>query len=353
MNKRIKKFLNLFLLITIAALVVTGCANDKENQPKQDESAKVEENDETKELTKVTVSEFRDIMWAPVHIAYQNGYFEEEGLDVEFAVYGDGPVAFQGMHAGDSQFCLLSIDPVFRAFDEGLESKLVAAVDTVRLYGFASSKDITEISQLKGKSIFAGAPGSAPYSFVWSILEKAGLNPEEDVTFVQMPYGASIAALDQGTIQGSYMDNADRNAFTKIGANFLVDSIKAETRKEIFGSDKFEASIITATKKFVDENPEVVQKFVNATVEGAKWIQEHSDKEVAEALAPLYDGTPMETLIEKVELSRIAYSPDCLISDEGYKAMENFSLKTGVLKKEVGYENIIDMSFVEKANKSK
>lgn len=287
MNKGMKKFSKLFLIITIAALFVTGCTNNKENH-------------ESEELTKVTVSEFRGVKYAPVHVAYQNGYFKEEGLDVEFAVYGDGPVAFQGMHAGDSQFCLLSIDPVFRAFDEGLESKLVAAVDTTRLYGFAGSKYITDISQLKGKSVFAGAPGSAPpYSFVWSLLENAGLNPEEDITFVQMDYGASIAALDKGTIDGSYMDHYNKRKFEEIGANILVDGEDAKTRKEIFGSDKFEASIITATKKFVDENPEIVQKFVNATVKGAKWTQEHSDKEVAEVLAPLYDGMPMETLIEK------------------------------------------------------
>ena len=60
----------------------------------------------------------------------------------------------------------------------------------------------------------------------------------------------------------------------------------------------------------------------------------------------------METLIEKVELSRLAFSPDCLISEEGYNAMEKFCLKTGVLKKEIGYENIVDMSFLKKANKS-
>ena len=339
MDIKIKRFSKLLLITTIFALFVTGCTNTKENS-------------ESEELTKITVSEFRGVKYAPVHVAYENGYFKDEGLDVEFAVYGDGPVAFQGMHAGDSQFCLLSIDPVFRAFDEGLESKLVAAVDTTRLYGFAGSKDITDISELKGKSIFAGAPGSAPYSFVWSLLENAGLNPKEDITFVQMDYGASIAALDRGTIDGSYMDHYNKRNFEEIGANILVDGENAETRKEIFGSDKFEASIITATKKFVDENPEVVQKFVNATVKGAKWVQDHSDKEVAEVLAPLYDGMPMETLIEKVKLSRIAYSPDCLISEEGYKAMENFSLKTGVLKKKIGYENIIDMSFVKKANKS-
>ncbi len=156
MNKGMKKFSKLFLIITIAALFVTGCTNNKENH-------------ESEELTKVTVSEFRGVKYAPVHVAYQNGYFKEEGLDVEFAVYGDGPVAFQGMHAGDSQFCLLSIDPVFRAFDEGLESKLVAAVDTTRLYGFAGSKYITDISQLKGKSVFAGAPGSAPHILLFGV----------------------------------------------------------------------------------------------------------------------------------------------------------------------------------------
>ncbi len=347
MNKTIKKIFSLSVLMIVVALIFTGCTNGKENQ-----EAKVKSEESPKELTKVTVSEFRGVKYAPVHVAYQNGYYEDEGLDIEFAVYGDGPVAFQGMHAGDSQFCLLSIDPVFRAFDEGLESKLIAAVDTTRLYGFAGSKDITDISQLKGKSVFAGAPGSAPYSFVWSLLENAGLNPEEDITFVQMDYGASIAALDQGTIDASYMDHYNKRKFEEIGANILVDGEDAETRKEIFGSEKFEASIITATKEFVDENPEIVQKFVNGTLKGCQWVQEHSDKEVAEVLAPLYDGTPMETLIEKVELSRLAFSPDCLISEEGYNAMEKFCLKTGVLKKEIGYENIVDMSFLKKANKS-
>ena len=148
MNKTIKKIFSLSVLMIVVALIFTGCTNGKENQ-----EAKVKSEENPKELTKVTVSEFRGVKYAPVHVAYQNGYYEDEGLDIEFAVYGDGPVAFQGMHAGDSQFCLLSIDPVFRAFDEGLESKLIAAVDTTRLYGFAGSKDITDISQLKGKSV--------------------------------------------------------------------------------------------------------------------------------------------------------------------------------------------------------
>ncbi len=345
MKKNTKKLISLFMLIIIAAAFVVGCTKNETNDSTGD-------NTEKNELTKVVVSEFRSTNYAPVHVAYLNGYFEEEGLNVEFAVYGDGPVAFQGMHAGDSQFCMLSIDPVLKAFDQGLESTVVAAVDTIRLYGFVGSKDITDLSQLKGKSIFAGAPGSAPYTFVWSILENAGLDPEKDVTFVQTQYGASISALNQGTIDASYMDNANRNRFKEIGANFLVDCADPETRKEIFGSDRYEASIITTTKKYAQENPEIIQKFVNATVRGCEWIQNHSDEEVAELLAPMYDGTPMETLIEQIQLTRIAYSPDGFITEEGYAAMEGFCLKAGIIENPVGYENIIDMSFVEKAKQN-
>jgi len=287
MNKRFIKFTKIALLFTLAMSIFAGCAN---NSGTQSEGSAQEEQ---KEMTKVVVSEFRGMNYAAVHIADALGYFEEEGIEVEFAVYGDGPVAFQGMHAG--------------------------------------------------------APGSAPYSFIWSILEEGGLNPAEDVTFAQMQYGASMAALEQGTIDASYMDHYNRNKFSAIGANFLVDGADMETKKRVFGSEKFEGSIITATKKFVDENPETVQSFINGVAKGAKWLTSHSDEEVAEVLMPYHDGSTKEDLIERISLIKIAYSPDLKISEEGYEAMENFSLKTGVLKNKVGYENIIDMRFVEQA----
>jgi len=336
-----KKILSILLAVTMVITLMSGCGNKKTDQPAANG-----------EKTKVVVSEFRALGWLPAHVAYQNGYFAEEGLEVEFAVYGDGPVAFQGMHAGDSQFCLLSVEPVLRAYEEGLESTFIAAVQNTRLYAFVGSKNITDIKQLKGKTIFAGAPGSAPYSFVSNILKNAGLNPETDVTFVTMQYGASMAALAQGTIDASYMNVDNRIEFEKIDGN-IVDTKDMETRKEVFGSELFEGEIITTTKKFAKENPETVQKFVNAIVKGEKWIQEHSDEEAAELVAPLFEGTPVETLAKKINIFKQAYSKDAMISKEGYAAVEEFAIGTGIIKQPIGYENIVDMSFVEKANQSK
>lgn len=338
-----KKVFSILLILVLSLTLLAGCSSSKATKA----------TSKTTEKTKIVVSEFRGLGWLPVHVAYQKGFFAEEGLEVEFSVYGDGPVAFQGMHAGDSQFCMLSMEPVLRAFDEGLESKFIAAVQKTRLYALVGSKDITDIKQLKGKNVFAGAPGSAPYSFVCNLLKNAGMNPETDVTFVNMQYGASMAALANGTIQGSYMNVDNRIEFEKINGNILVDTANVDTRKDVFGSELFEAEIITCTKEFAEKNPETVQKFVNAVVKGTKWLQDHNDKEVAETVAPLFEGTGVELLAKKIGILRNAYSTDGNISKEGYEAVEKFALGAGIIKKPIGYENIVDMTFVQNANKTK
>lgn len=338
-----KKVLKTLLAFTLMTTLLAGCSSNKAAQATSKSDKK----------TKVVVSEFRALGWLPVHVAYEKGFFKEEGLDVEFSVYGDGPVAFQGMHAGDSQFCLLSAEPVLKAYETGLKSTLVAAVQKTRLYAFVGSKDITDVKQLKGKKIFAGAPGSAPYSFVSNILKNAGLNPESDVTFVNMQYGASMVALSKGTIDASYMNVDNRIEFEKIQGNVLVDTADLKTRKEVFGSEQFEGEIITCTKAFAEKNPETVQKFVNAVVKGSKWIKEHNDKELAELVSPLYEGTPVDTLAKKISIYRQAYSTDGMISKEGYDAVEKFVKSTGVIKQSIGYENMVDMTYVKKANQTK
>ena len=108
---RKKRILAVIMILAMTLAFFTGCGSSNGEESSGDE----------KELTKITISEFRNISWVAAYIAEENGYFEEEGLDAEFALYDDGPIAFQGMHGGDSQFCLLSQEPVLKAQEEGLK----------------------------------------------------------------------------------------------------------------------------------------------------------------------------------------------------------------------------------------
>src|SRR5690606_37073013 len=124
-----------------------------------------------------------------------------------------------------------------------------------RTYGFATSPEIKDIKDLKGKAVFAGMPGSAPYSFVLSLLKNAGLS-ENDVSFLNIEYGAAIVALAEGQADGIFIDIYNKKQLLDAvpGANILVDTTDSETHKNLYGTEYYETAIVTCTKKFADEN---------------------------------------------------------------------------------------------------
>lgn len=333
-----KKLLSLLLAIVVSVTGLVGCSNKEEGK---------------KELTKITISEFRNISWVAAYIAKENGYFEEEGLDAEFALYDDGPIAFQGMHGGDSQFCLLSSEPVLKAQEEGLKSKFIYSVLDTRLYGFVSSPEIKDVKELKGKAIFAGMPGSAPYSFVSAILKEGGLDPEKDVTFVNMDYTASMPALEKGQIAASYINVDNRVELQSMDVNYLVDTVKPDDAAKYLKSKVFPSEIICTTEKFAKENPETVQAFINAISKATEWMNENSGEEIAKVLAPYYDGMDQKILAQKMDILKKSITKTGFIGEKEEKAVQNFCMGNGVITKEIPYEEMVDMTFVNKYQEEK
>jgi NitT/TauT family transport system substrate-binding protein len=331
-----KKFIVLGVLFMCCAVaLLTGCGDKKGASEKGG-------------LKKVIVAEIRGEFWLPVYLAQQLGFFKEEGLDVEFVTFKDGPIAFQGMHAGNAQVTLLSSEPVLRAYDQGKESKIILSCLKNKPYMFVAKKEIKTVKDLKGKTIFAGMPGSAPYSFAQSILIKEGLNPDKDVTWANMEYGASLGALEKGTVDGIYLRSTAKGDVKRIGATVLVDVTDPEQHKRLYGSDKYESTIATVTKDYAEKNPEIVQKFVNAVVKAIVWQTKNSDEVVARTAAPLFQGVKMDA--EFISYLRPSLSTTGDISQEGYKTIEEFCLKSKIITKPLPYEKIIDTSYVKKAN---
>ncbi|OLS01547.1 putative aliphatic sulfonates-binding protein precursor [Tissierella creatinophila DSM 6911] len=338
-----KKYMKIILLIGLITTMVVGCTAQPVNKGEKDSSGKTEQK-----LEKITISEMRGESWLPVYVAEMLGYFKDEGLETEFVVYKDGPIAFQGMHAGDSQFCMLSTEPVLRAFEEGLESTIILPTVKNKQYMFATNSEITNMADLKGKAIFGGMPGSAPYSFVASALEKSGLTVN-DVEWINMEYGAALAALEQGTISAAYFDGIYINQLEEINANILINTMDPEQHKAIYGTEFYESQMVTVTKKFAKENPETVQKFTNAVMKAIQWQTEHTDEEIAKVVAPMFDGKDM---VEIISILRSSLTTDGNYSKEGYGAIESFCLEQGIIKKPIGFENIIDTTYVNNAKEN-
>jgi NitT/TauT family transport system substrate-binding protein len=304
------------------------------------------EKSQPEKLTTLTVAELRSEFWLPAYLAETLGFYKEEGLKVRFITTKDGPVAFQGMHAGSADLTMLSTEPVFRAQAKGLESIIFMALLTNKPYMFVGSQAIKDVKQLKGKTIFAGAPGSAPHSFALSILEKAGMK-DTDVNWAQMEYGASLAALEKGHIEASYIRSTAKKEIAAVGANILVDVSDPVQHKEIYGTSRYESTIVTGTRKFVRENPETIQKFANAVVRAMIWLNENSNEAAAEKALPMFPAGNMGA--ESIGFLRPSLSLDGLITPEGHQTIVSFCRAEGIIDRDIPYDEINDMSFVQKA----
>ncbi len=307
-----------------------------------------------KELTPITISEFRGISWIASYLAETLGFYKEEGLKANFVQYKDGPVAFQGMHAGDSDFSLLSAEPVMRAYDAGMESYFLFTNTKNRAYGFVVQPQYTKIEDLKGKTIFAGSPGSAPFSFVLSILKKAGMS-ENDVNFINMEYGATYGSFARKQLDAMFVDIYALGSLDKFTKEYttLVDATIPQTHKELYGSEFCQTTIVTCTKKFAHENPEIVQAFVNANHKALVWMQNHSPEEIVDAVYPLFTGNTKEELLSEIKALKTSFSTSGEIYKEGYAPVEELCFTQGLINKRIPFEDIVASQFMKKALQNK
>lgn len=332
-----------FIMLLIAlSILLTACAGGQ---------AQVSNEEKTEELHKIKISTINSIIWAPVFIAESEGFFEKNGLDVEFTTPG-GPKGFQAMHAGDVEFSMLSQEPLLIAQEQGMKSKIISSMIETRLYGLVSKKDITEIQQLKGKKVYASNPASAPYVFVDNVLKKDGLDPLKDLQYVNAAdTNAGLQAFIAGEVDAAYINIPDLNVIKDLEYNILADTTTAEGSDKYLGSSDFPATILCTSDKYIEENPEIVQKVVTSIAEAQKWISENSSEEIAKSLKPVIGQIDKEILKGQVDIVRDKFSLDSMITEEGQQTIIDMLVDAGVIGTQIPYDEVIDMTFVIEANK--
>lgn len=304
-----------------------------------------------KDLTKVVFAECaRSEGWLPIHLAQVLGYFEDEGLDPEFVTYKDGPLALMGLLNGDAEFCIIGFEPVLMAHEKGQSSKVIMTTLDSQPYTFVSRPELTSAADFKGKIVFAGMPGSAPYFFVKTILRNAGVNPDKEVTFASLEYGSELVAIKRGQIDGAYVRATRFKQIDEMGARILLDATDPAKHKEVYGSEKYQAMSVQVRDDYIKEHPERVQAFANAVYKGMLWQMSHSDEEIAKAVAPMFPGRNIDAGL--ISVLRKCWSTDGIYTQEGYDAVIDFCLANGVLRTPIPMKDSVDNSFMENAKQS-
>jgi NitT/TauT family transport system substrate-binding protein len=163
----------------------------------------------------VKIGQINLIGEAGLDVAFERGYFKEQGLDVEFERFKSGADQVPAMSAGQIDFGSTSPDPgMFNAVARGLALKIIAPQATTlpgdKHAAFVVRKDILDggkyktPADLKGMTIAAGpVPGTTGQLLVEDVLKKGGLTTS-DVNLLSLPYADVATAMANKKIDAAW-----------------------------------------------------------------------------------------------------------------------------------------------------
>ncbi len=255
---------------------------------------------EKKKATDITIAEVtHSVFYAPQYVALSQGFFEEEGLNVDFVTTPGADKVMAALLSGDTQIGLAGAEASIYVYNEGQKNYAINFAQLTQKDGnFLVGREKIEnfnFDMLKNTTILGGRRGGMPEMVLEYALKQNGLevgrdDPTKEVNVrTDVQFAALAGAFSSG--QGDYVILFEPTAtiFERAGNGHVITSMGEETGIIPYTN-------YFATKSYMEKNPEIIQKFTNAIYKAQKWVYSHTAKEVAEACLKFFPDSSLTEL---------------------------------------------------------
>ncbi|HEU5462766.1 MAG TPA: ABC transporter substrate-binding protein, partial [Candidatus Binatia bacterium] len=272
-------------------------------------------------------------------IAQKEGYFKEEGLNVELLSIR-GEIAIRTTLAGEVDF-FTNAGSALAAAVRGVPVKLVTVFQDKPGWDLIAQPDIKSVTQLRGKNIAIMSPEGSLAVVAREILRKNGLDPAKDVNLVVMGGDeVRFPALQTKAIQATLFNTAmsiraQKEGFSKLG-----------TASEY--ANLIEGGLATSTEK-IKQSPERIYRFVRGSLKGLNYFvakRETALKYMMDALR--MKDRDLATTIYDIQtrlLLKDGYSDEKLL-----QSMIEDMKRTTKVQRDIKVGDVFELSFVKKAS---
>jgi NitT/TauT family transport system substrate-binding protein len=274
-------------------------------------------------------------------IAKEAGIFKKHGLDPTLILTPGGSLGFQAMMGGDVAMVMADGSAAVTSSLAGADVVIIASFLNTFPYSLISIPEIKKVDQLIGGKVAISRFGSATDVSVRMSLARVGLNPDKDVTILQIGTQTTrFAALQSKQVQATIITPPFTLTARKQGYNTLIDMAQLNI--------PFELTAFLTRKSFIKAQRETVAETVTALAEAVHFYKREKEPSIKilsrylqvtdrEALEETYREIAIKTLPEKPYATMPGIQ---VIIDE--LAQRNPKAKTA------RPEDFVDMSFVKK-----
>ena len=195
--------------------------------------------------------------------------------------------------------------------------------------------------------IMVGQTGGMPQMVFEYILKKHGMDPKTDLSIDQsINFGLTAAAFTSNDADYTVEFEPFATTLESEGSGYVVASLGTE-------SGYVPYTAYCARKSYVEQNPEIIQKFTNAIQKGMDYVNSHSAEEIAKTIQPQFKETPVDKLAVIVGRykDQDTWKDDTVFEKESFELLENILEEAGELSARVPYEDLVTTQFSEQAAK--
>jgi NitT/TauT family transport system substrate-binding protein len=327
-----KLTLPILLILALLATIMSGCTKE---EPKP---------------VHLKVVTLPYIPYVTYYIAQEEGYFAEQGLDVEFVPFSSVTQALPLLVEGDLDVAGGSISAgIFNAVAQNMNIKIVAGSQysdpvqgnvalMVRKDLYASG-ELDTVPEIKGRQVVVPCTGCINDFAAAKILQNAGLTLS-DIKIATMSPQDTVAAFANKAIEAAVVGSLQQGQLDTEGYAVTLESLSTLMPGFQYGFVMFGPSLLK-------DNPEAGKQFMIAYLKAARQYMQGKTERNLE-IAQKYLGMDRETLLQS---PWPPVSTDGTVRGQDVLDFQNWAYENGLVDKEVPADQLLDTTFIDYANK--
>ena len=304
------------------------------------------------DVKNIKVSEVtRSVFYAPQYVAINNGYFKENGIEIELTTGQGADAVMTSVLSNQVNIGFAGPEASIYVYNEGKEDYCQVFAQMTKKDGSflvaREKNDNFKWQDLKGKTIIPGRKGGVPYMTLEYVLRKNGLDPKKDVVLDDsIKFDLMAGAFTSGTADYVTLFEPTASLTQNENKGYIVASV-GEAAGEIPYTAYF------AKKSYIENNKETIQKFTNAIYKGQKWVKENSSEDIAKVVQSFFPDTDITLLSKVIQNYKDidAWNDTPVLKEESFNLLQDVMSSAGELQKKAPYDKIVNNEYANEAIK--
>ena len=323
-----KKILTLFLSLSLLLTPLFGCS----------------QKDDTIRLNEVTHSVF----YAPLYLAIENGYFEEEGLKIELTNGGGADNSMTALLSGTADIGLMGPETVIYVYNQNKK-------DYPKVFGQLTQKDgsflVSRIAEpdfdwnnLRGKEILAGRKGGVPAMTFEYVMNQLDMQNNVDFTMnFDVQFNLMTSAFLSGTADYCTVFEPTASEYQASGKWHVVASVGEQSGEIPYTS-------FIALGSYIKNNQEKLEKFMKALKKAYEFMNTHTEYEVAEAIVKQFPSTTINSIETSIKSYKNidAWKTNLQATEDSFTRLQDVMQNANELSNRVPFNDIVDNSIAKR-----